>query len=151
MKEIFVQDAAFLYDYQNPTLVVIHQDINGRHIKTHEISLRGREFAREFWKQNNIEAKAKMIIAVPSPLKGTIVIGQESIVYYDGKSSVAVAPPIIKRSSINCYTRLDSRGFRYLLGSKSGNLFVLFLESEKNAKGELIVKDLKVRLLGELN
>lgn len=44
---------------------------------------------------------------------------------------------------------MDSRGFRYLLGNMSGNLFMLFLESEENSKGELIVKDLKVELLGE--
>lgn len=30
----------------------------------------------------------------------------------------------------------------------SGNLFMLFLESEENSKGELTVKDLKVELLG---
>lgn len=30
----------------------------------------------------------------------------------------------------------------------SGNLFMLFLESEENSKGELVVKDLKVELLG---
>lgn len=55
---------------------------------------------------------------------------------------------LIQQSSINCYARVDSRGFRYLLGNMSGNLFMLFLESEENSKGELIVKDLKVELLG---
>lgn len=30
----------------------------------------------------------------------------------------------------------------------SGNLFMLFLESEKNSKDEWVVKDLKVELLG---
>lgn len=33
----------------------------------------------------------------------------------------------------------------------SGNLFMLFLVSEENAKGELVVKDLKVELLGEIS
>lgn len=46
---------------------------------------------------------------------------------------------------------MDSHGYRYLLGNMSGNLFMLFLESEKNSKGELAVKDLKVELLGWLN
>lgn len=54
----------------------------------------------------------------------------------------------MQQSSINCYARVDSRGFRYLLGNMSGNLFMLFLESEENSKGELVVKDLKVELLG---
>lgn len=82
---------------------------------------------------------------------GAIVIGQESIVYHDGSSYVAVAPPIIKQSTINCYARVDSRGFRYLLGNMSGHLFMLFLESEENSKNELVVKDLKVELLGEIS
>lgn len=33
----------------------------------------------------------------------------------------------------------------------SGSLFMLLLESEENAKGELVVKDLKVELLGEIS
>lgn len=71
--------------------------------------------------------------------------------YHDGSSYVAVAPPIIKQSTINCYARVDSRGFRYLLGNMSGHLFMLFLESEENSKNELVVKDLKVELLGEIS
>lgn len=148
MEEISVQDVEFLYGCPNPTLIVIHQDINGRHIKTHEINLRDKEFMKVAWKQDNVETEATMLIPVPSPLGGAIVIGQESIVYHDGNSYVAVAPPIIKHSSINCYARVDSRGFRYLLGNMSGSLFMLFLDSEENSKGELYVKDLKVELLG---
>lgn len=56
----------------------------------------------------------------------------------------------LQQSSINCYARVDSHGFRYLLGNMTGNLFMLFLESEENSKGELVVKDLKVELLGLL-
>lgn len=91
-----VQDVEFLYGCSNPTLIVIHQDINGRHIKTHEINLRDKEFMKVAWKQDNVETEATMLIPVPSPLGGSIVIGQESIVYHDGNSYVAVAPPIIK-------------------------------------------------------
>lgn len=96
MEEISVQDVEFLYGCTNPTLIVIHQDINGRHIKTHEINLRDKEFTKVAWKQDNVETEATMLIPVPSPLGGAIVIGQESIVYHDGQSYVAVAPPIIK-------------------------------------------------------
>lgn len=93
-----MQDVEFLYGCSNPTLIVIHQDINGRHIKTHEINLRDKEFMKVSWKQDNVETEATMLIPVPSPLGGAIVIGQESIVYHDGSTYVAVAPPIIKVS-----------------------------------------------------
>lgn len=37
-----------------------------------------------------------MVIPVPEPLGGAIIIGQESILYHDGNTFVAVAPPVIK-------------------------------------------------------
>ncbi|XP_031628469.1 DNA damage-binding protein 1 isoform X2 [Contarinia nasturtii] len=151
MEELAVQDVEFLYGCSNPTLIVIHQDINGRHIKTHEINLRDKEFMKVAWKQDNVETEATMLIPVPSPLGGAIVIGQESVVYHDGNCYLAVAPAIIKQSSINCYARVDSHGFRYLLGNMSGKLFMLFLESDERPNGDLYVKDLKVELLGEIS
>ena len=150
MEEMHVQDVEFLYGTTHPTLIVIHQDINGRHIKTHEISLKDKEFTKIAWKQDNVETEATMLIAVPMPLGGAIVIGQESIVYHDGDSYVAVAPAIIKQSTINCYARIDSKGLRYLLGNMAGNLFMMFLETEENAKGQTTVRDIKVELLGEI-
>lgn len=50
-----------------------------------------------------------------------------------------------------CYARVDSKGLRYLLGNMHGQLFMLFLEVEENAKGTIYVKDLKVELLGEIS
>lgn len=150
MEEMHVQDVEFLYGTQHPTLIVIHQDLNGRHIKTHEINLKDKDFMKIAWKQDNVETEATMLIPVPTPLGGAIVIGQESVVYHDGDSYVAVAPPIIKQSTINCYARVDSKGFRYLLGNMIGHLFMMFLETEENSKGQLSVKDIKVELLGEI-
>lgn len=150
MEEVHVQDVEFLYGTQHPTLIVIHQDLNGRHIKTHEINLKDKDFTKIAWKQDNVETEATMLIPVPTPLGGAIVIGQESVVYHDGDNYVAVAPPIIKQSTINCYARVDSKGFRYLLGNMIGHLFMMFLETEETNKMQLTVKDIKVELLGEI-
>lgn len=46
IEELCIQDIAFLYCCSNPTIILIHQDANGRHVKTREISLRDREFAK---------------------------------------------------------------------------------------------------------
>ncbi|XP_035782512.1 DNA damage-binding protein 1-like [Anopheles albimanus] len=150
MEEMNVQDVEFLYGTTHPTLIVIYQDVNGRHIKTHEINLKDKEFTKIAWKQDNVETEATMLIAVPMPLGGAIVIGQESIVYHDGDSYVAVAPAIIKQSTITCYARIDSKGLRYLLGNMAGNLFMMFLETEENDRGQATVRDIKVELLGEI-
>lgn len=151
MEDVNVQDIEFLYGCSSPTIIVIHQDLNGRHIKTHEISLREKEFVKVSWKQDNVEMEATMLIPVPTPLGGAIVIGQESIVYHDGSNYVATAPPVIRNSTIICYARVDRKGHRYLLGNMAGNLFMLFLETEVNSQGNLYVKDLKVELLGDIS
>lgn len=69
-----MHDVEFLYGCVNPTLIVIHQDINGRHIKTHEINLRDKEFMKIAWKQDNVETEATMLIPVPSPLGKSLLI-----------------------------------------------------------------------------
>lgn len=96
MEELQVHDVEFLHGCANPTLILIHQDVNGRHVKTHEISLREKEFVKIPWRQDNVETEASIIIPVPSPLGGAIIIGQESILYHDGIMHVVVAPPVIK-------------------------------------------------------
>lgn len=151
MEELQVQDLDFLHGCPNPTIILIHQDMNGRHIRTHEISLKEKEFVKMPWKQDNVETEASMVIPVPEPLCGAIVIGQESILYHDGTTYFAVAPPIIEQSTIVCYARVDTNGSRYLLGDMAGHLFMLLLETEEKMDGSLAIKDLKVELLGEIS
>ncbi|XP_017785317.1 PREDICTED: DNA damage-binding protein 1 [Nicrophorus vespilloides] len=151
MDELLVHDVEFLHGCTNPTIILIHQDVNGRHVKTHEISLRDKEFVKTPWKQDNVETEASMIIPVPSPLCGAIIIGQESILYHDGVTSIAVAPPVIKQSTITCYAKVDRSGLRYLLGDMAGHLYMLFLDVESRGDGGDVVRDLKVELLGEIS
>lgn len=70
MDELQVYDVEFLHGCTNPTLIMIHQDVNGRHVKTHEISLREKAFVKVPWRQDNVETEASIIIPVPSPLGG---------------------------------------------------------------------------------
>lgn len=52
------------------------------------------------WKQDNVEPDASIVIPVPEPLCGAIIIGQESILYHNGSGYVAVAPPVINVSKL---------------------------------------------------
>ena len=115
IEELCIQDVSFLYGCSSPTVVIIHQDAHGRHIKTREISLRDKEFVKVCftfkhmffwvlifnslqvpWKQDNVETEASMLIPVPEPCGGALIIGQESITYHSGSNYVTIAPPIIK-------------------------------------------------------
>lgn len=46
MEEMEVQDIEFLYGCANPTVIMIHQDNMGRHIKAKELSIKDREFVK---------------------------------------------------------------------------------------------------------
>ncbi|KAA8595754.1 hypothetical protein FQN60_011045 [Etheostoma spectabile] len=125
------------------------EELQGRHVKTYEVSLREKEFNKGPWKQENVEAEASMVIPVPEPFGGAIIIGQESITYHNGDKYLAIAPPTIKQSTIVCHNRVDPNGSRYLLGDMEGRLFMLLLEKEELMDGTVALKDLHVELLGE--
>jgi hypothetical protein len=55
-----------------------------RHIKTYEISERDKDFVDGPWQQPNLDGGASLIIPVPAPLGGAIVVGEQSIVYLNG-------------------------------------------------------------------
>ncbi|XP_044015574.1 DNA damage-binding protein 1-like [Aphidius gifuensis] len=151
MDEQLVINVDFLHGCANPTVVIIHQDIDDRRVKTHEISLRDKKFVKELWKES-VERETRMVIGVPSPTCGAIFIGQESILYHDhGPSWVAIVPPILKYSPITCYAKIDAQGLRYLLGDMAGNLFILCLEQERKPDGTTVIKDLKFEFLGEVS
>uniref|UniRef100_A0A8C8GE54 Damage-specific DNA-binding protein 1 n=1 Tax=Oncorhynchus tshawytscha TaxID=74940 RepID=A0A8C8GE54_ONCTS len=149
LEELQVIDVHFLYGCQAPTVCFIYQDPQGRHVKTYEVSLREKEFNKGPWKQENVEAEASMVIPVPEPFGGAIIIGQESITYHNGDKYLAIAPPTIKQSTIVCHNRVDPNGSRYLLGDMEGRLFMLLLEKEELMDGAVVLKDLRVELLGE--
>ncbi|XP_059472612.1 DNA damage-binding protein 1 [Neocloeon triangulifer] len=151
MEEIQIRDMEFLHGCPLPTVILIHEDHNGRHIKTHEISLKDKEFVKTPWKQDNIDSDASLIIPVPEPCGGAIIVGQETILYHDGSKYIAVTPPVIKQSTMSCYARVDADGGRYLLGDMSGKLMLLLLEKEEKMDGAVVVKDLKIEVLGEIS
>lgn len=150
MEELNIQDIQFLHGTSVPTIAFIYQDTHARHVKTYEISLKEKEFAKGAWKQDNVESEASILIAVPEPYGGALIIGQESITYHSGEKYVAIAPPVIRQSTIVCYGKVDANGSRYLLGDMSGRLFLLLLEKEEKIDGCLTVRDLKLELLGEI-
>jgi len=149
LEELQLVDIQFLHGFDVPTVIFVYLDTHGRHVKTYGISLTNKEFTRGPWKQDNVELEACMVIAVPSPIEGALIIGQESITYHKGETYLAVAPPAIKQSTLTCYGRVNGDGLRYLLGDMSGRLFMLFLENQNLQDGSIEVKDLKVELLGE--
>lgn len=143
LEELQVLDIKFLYGCLRPTIVVLYQDNkDARHVKTYEVALKEKDFVEGPWSQNNLDNGAGLLIPVPAPLGGVIIIGEETIVYCNANSTFRAIP--IKQSITRAYGRVDPDGSRYLLGDNSGILHLLVLTQERER-----VTGLKIEHLGE--
>ncbi|KAL3068044.1 hypothetical protein niasHT_038034 [Heterodera trifolii] len=145
-----ITDVAFLENTDEPTIAYLYQDLNGRHLKVCELDLENKELHSPLWQQSNIEAATTLLVPVPSPYGGLIVVGQESIIYQKRPSHyTAIAPPLIHMARFNCCGRIDRTGERFLLGDMSGRLFMLLLIRDPAKEDE--IRDIKIELLGEIS
>ncbi|KAE8726043.1 DNA damage-binding protein 1 [Hibiscus syriacus] len=142
LEELQVLDIKFLYGCLKPTIVVLYQDNkDARHVKTYEVALKEKDFVEGPWSQNNLDNGADLLIPVPPPLCGVLIIGEETIVYCSANTFKAIP---IKPSITKAYGRVDADGSRYLLGDHAGLLHLLVITHEKEK-----VTGLKIELLGE--
>ncbi|WOL16215.1 DNA damage-binding protein 1 [Canna indica] len=142
LEELQVLDIKFLYGCLKPTIAVLYQDNkDARHVKTYEVALKDKDFVEGPWSQNNLDNGASLLIPVPMPLGGVIIIGEETIVYCNGSAFKAIP---IRPSITRAYGRVDADGSRYLLGDNAGLLHLLVITHERER-----VTGLKIEHLGE--
>lgn len=142
LEELQVLDIKFLYGCAKPTIAVLYQDNkDARHVKTYEVALKEKDFSEGPWLQNNLDNGAGLLIPVPMPLGGVIIIGEQTIVYCSANIFKAIP---IRQSITKAYGRVDADGSRYLLSDHAGSLHLLVVNHEKER-----VTGLKVELLGE--
>nr|XP_027191973.1 DNA damage-binding protein 1 isoform X1 [Cicer arietinum] len=142
LEELQVLDIKFLYGCPKPTIVVLYQDNkDARHVKTYEVALKDKDFVEGPWSQNNLDNGADLLIPVPPPLCGVLIIGEETIVYCSANAFKAIP---IRPSITKAYGRVDPDGSRYLLGDHTGLLSLLVITHEKEK-----VTGLKIETLGE--
>ncbi|PSS29021.1 DNA damage-binding protein [Actinidia chinensis var. chinensis] len=142
LEELQVLDIKFLYGCPRPTIIVLYQDNkDARHVKTYEVALKDKDFVEGPWSQNNLDNGADLLIPVPPPLCGVLIIGEETIVYCSASAFKAIP---IRPSITRAYGRVDADGSRYLLGDHAGLLHLLVITHEKEK-----VTGLKIELLGE--
>lgn len=142
LEELQVLDIKFLYGCLKPTIVVLYQDNkDARHAKTYEIALKDKDFVEGPLSHTNLDNGAGILIPVPMPLGGVIIIGEETIVYCSVTAFKAIP---IRPSITRAYGRVDADGSRYLLGDNAGLLHLLVITHEKER-----VTGLKIEHLGE--
>jgi DNA damage-binding protein 1 len=71
---------------------ILQDNKDVRHVKTYEVALKDKDFVEGPWSQNNVDNGAGLLIPVPAPLGGVIIIGEEQIVYCNANSTFKAIP-----------------------------------------------------------
>ncbi len=138
-------DLKFLHGCPVPTVAILFQDPKEmRHVKTYQLHGKEKELSEGPWQHPNVEAGASMLIPVPAPLGGALIIGETTLTYQSGKQD-AFKSVNMKPTMMRCWNAIDRDGTRYLLGDHQGQLYVLALALDAGKR----VVDLKLELLGE--
>ncbi|TGZ72028.1 hypothetical protein CRM22_002338 [Opisthorchis felineus] len=124
-----IVDMAFLHGYTLPTFAMIYEDELVLHMKTYEISGREPALRNVQLTLDSIEPDSKLLIPVPKPFGGVILVG-DNIIYYHTKDGPHISQyiPQAKASQVLCYAAVDAQ--RYLLGDMAGRLYMVHLLAE---------------------
>lgn len=76
---------------------------------------------------DNVEEKANLLIPVPSPTNGVIIVGESTISYFPTGTG-KVQSVAMQKTQILTYSVVDKDGSRYLLGDHRGTMYVLVLQ-----------------------
>lgn len=143
LEENHVIDMKFLVNQATPLISILYKDQNGeKQLKTYEISLKDKSFPKVVWSQSNLK-EASMLIPVPAPLGGVLIISTETITYQNGEKVISVA---MNPCVIRTYEKIDPNGSRYLLGDQNGTLCILLLDHDGHN-----LRNLKLEYVGETN
>lgn len=69
---------------------ILQDNKDAWHVKTYEVALKDKDFVEGPWSQNNLDNGAGLLIPVPMPLGGVIIIGEETIVYCSATAFKAI-------------------------------------------------------------
>lgn len=128
-------DFVFLHGCPKPTICVLSDEGNGVcNLRTHTVDMREKELVPGPFKQDNVNFGAKLLIAVPGPFNGVVIVGEGTVSYINNNcpTQTIVIPPV----DICSQCRLAEDGSRFLLGDTRGNIHVLVLLNDgKNVTG----------------
>lgn len=118
------------YD-KEPIVCVLHQDAReNRHVRSYRISTSNKDLKDGPIKQQHVELGASFLVPVPAPLRGVLVVGEQTITYLsEGKPPLSINFPFTIMQS---WTLIDEKAavgscVRFLLGDRYGVLYVLFV------------------------
>lgn len=160
MDDLNVIDFQFLNCYENYTIgLVTKEPTNRLTFKIYEIEnvITCKNLNKLVWSSDIADSQA-FIIPVPEPCGGVIIVGTQSITYYNklNKGSlpnqyymIQKSPNFLNFGEINNYCKIDANGQRYILSTILGQLHMLILEYEEGMNYNYKVVDMRFEPLGE--
>ncbi|CAH8550615.1 unnamed protein product [Dicrocoelium dendriticum] len=147
-------DLTFLHGYKLPTFAMIYEDDLTLHLKTYEVSGREPSLHNVQLSLDSIEPTTKILIPVPKPYGGVILVG-DKVIYYHTKDGPHISQyiPQAKACQVICYEAVDVQ--RYLLGDIAGRLYMVHLLADEssgngsNGSTAPRIASIRIELLGE--
>lgn len=126
--ELDVIDMAFLHATANPVLALLYNSTHPGevHMKTYEITHNGTEFKEWHMKATSLGTEPTMLIPVPAPVGGILVLGTQMFYYYNPGGGDPLKVDVHQVHSFVTWGMIDTQ--RYLLGDEDGKLHILFIE-----------------------
>lgn len=141
LNELEVIDMHFLHvgSGSKPTLAVLSEDTkSNRLVRTYELLLHDKQTKEGPFRHLHADPGASMLIPVPQPLGGVIVVGESSVAYVNQGTLKSTGMAL---KHICSWERIDSDGSRYLLSDHTGALHLLALShSEGLVQGVQLTK-----------
>lgn len=128
----------------------IYDDDHGKHLQFSDLNMHDKEF-HTFSRQASIAADSSVLIAVPSPISGVVVLGANSILYKSSDVNGDVVPytcALLENTNFTCHGLVDASGERFILSDSDGRLMMLLLNLGEGRSG-LKVTEMRIDLLGE--
>ncbi|KAH8557053.1 CPSF A subunit region-domain-containing protein [Umbelopsis sp. PMI_123] len=143
--EVNLLSSVMLQGVEHPTVMILYEDTRAaRHVKTYEINLRSKDKTGGANFRAKVEAGANLLIAVPAPIGGALVIGEQTITHiHPDRSPICIN---IEGTVIRSYGLIDEDGTRILLADYLGHLYVLVLISQGGT-----LAGLQIERLGEVS
>jgi len=124
IEELQIIDICFLYQTDEPTIMVLYQDPKfNRHVKTYKVCQRSKELQPGPFSTIHVEPQSQWV--VPVQTGGALVVGQEQLVFYGGGDPIRTE---IRPTQMTAWGTIDRD--RFLFGDLSGNLYVAVLRHD---------------------
>ncbi|KAM7541006.1 hypothetical protein Aperf_G00000026853 [Anoplocephala perfoliata] len=144
-------DMVFLHGYENPTFAVIYEEEMAANLKMLELNMKEHTLTPLPTNANSIENTSRMLIPVPAPHGGFMIVGDSMVFYHcPDHPHISELIPQKRNTRMVSYSAVDIK--RYLMGNLSGELFMIHLlgADELGGSSSLTnVTNIRIEPLGE--